>query len=392
MNDPSSGYSLEQCPLGALTDFASADRFHRQKVQEQASILEESPLAKAFLNGGTDAFLIVNPCRQIVAASGSFRDLTHVRSVDDLLGLRPGEVLNCVNAYKNAGGCGTSEFCRECGAVKAIMSGLAGNSASEECRMTRSVDGETQSLELQVFATPIEYRKEAFALVSIHDISHEKRRRALERIFFHDVINLAGGMEGILFGLRESAPPELKQGLELSYSTLREMIEEIVQQRDLSAAEMNELPVVPTPVNALQLLTQIQRVYGNYAVAKRKALQVKIDSCDIAFLTDPTLLRRVLGNLVKNAIEASSDGDTIRIKCERLGDEMVFSVTNPKEMLPEVSHQVFQRSFSTKGIGRGLGTYSVKLIGEKYLRGSVTFSSQEGEGTTFRVVLPLTLS
>jgi signal transduction histidine kinase len=49
--------------------------------------------------------------------------------------------------------------------------------------------------------------------------------------------------------------------------------------------------------------------------------------------------------------------------------------------------QIFQRFFSTKGPGRGLGTYSMKLFGERYLKGKVDFSSQAPQGTTFTVTL-----
>ena len=45
--------------------------------------------------------------------------------------------------------------------------------------------------------------------------------------------------------------------------------------------------------------------------------------------------------------------------------------------------QIFQRSFSTKGAGRGLGTYSVKLLSERYLKGAVGFRSTHAEGTRF---------
>jgi sensor histidine kinase regulating citrate/malate metabolism len=45
--------------------------------------------------------------------------------------------------------------------------------------------------------------------------------------------------------------------------------------------------------------------------------------------------------------------------------------------------QLFQRSFSTKGTGRGIGTYSMKLFGEKYLEGRVDFESTRENGTTF---------
>jgi sensor histidine kinase regulating citrate/malate metabolism len=49
----------------------------------------------------------------------------------------------------------------------------------------------------------------------------------------------------------------------------------------------------------------------------------------------------------------------------------------------DVQLQIFQRSFSTKGNGRGIGTYSIKLLTEQYLNGKVSFVSNESEGTRF---------
>jgi sensor histidine kinase regulating citrate/malate metabolism len=60
---------------------------------------------------------------------------------------------------------------------------------------------------------------------------------------------------------------------------------------------------------------------------------------------------------------------------------------NPTYMTEETKLQVFQRSFSTKGINRGLGTYSMKLLGERYLKGKVGFTSDEKNGTHFFIRL-----
>jgi sensor histidine kinase regulating citrate/malate metabolism len=68
---------------------------------------------------------------------------------------------------------------------------------------------------------------------------------------------------------------------------------------------------------------------------------------------------------------------------------VTFSVHNAAVMPPEVQMQVFQRSFSTKSeAGRGIGTHSMKLFGERYLGGDVRFISGEPEGTTFSITLP----
>jgi sensor histidine kinase regulating citrate/malate metabolism len=62
-----------------------------------------------------------------------------------------------------------------------------------------------------------------------------------------------------------------------------------------------------------------------------------------------------------------------------------FSIKNPGLIPAEVQSQIFQRSFSTKGKGRGLGTYSIKLLTERYLNGSVGFTSSIERGTEFFV-------
>jgi signal transduction histidine kinase len=110
------------------------------------------------------------------------------------------------------------------------------------------------------------------------------------------------------------------------------------------------------------------------------------------FVTDVRLLGRVLGNMLRNALEATQPGGTVTLTCESCADRVVFSVHNAAVMPEHVQVRLFRRSFSTKGgRGRGLGTHSIKLLGEQYLRGSVTFVSREPEGTTFSISLPQTL-
>ncbi len=92
--------------------------------------------------------------------------------------------------------------------------------------------------------------------------------------------------------------------------------------------------------------------------------------------------------MVKNAIEASSAGEVITASCRLADSTVTFSVHNPATIPQEVQLQLFKRSFSTKGAGRGLGTYSMLLLTEKYLKGRVWFTSADGEGTTFFVSVP----
>jgi signal transduction histidine kinase len=101
------------------------------------------------------------------------------------------------------------------------------------------------------------------------------------------------------------------------------------------------------------------------------------------------LLGRVIGNLLKNALEASAPGDQVTATCAADDHSVSFTIHNQTVMSPDVQLQLFQRSFSTKGPGRGLGTYSAKLLTERYLGGTVSFRSDAEHGTTFVVRYPL---
>jgi len=105
--------------------------------------------------------------------------------------------------------------------------------------------------------------------------------------------------------------------------------------------------------------------------------------------TDPEILCRVLSRMALNALEALPLGGQAQIWHERRAGRAAFVVQNPGCMPPDVADRVFQRSFSTKaGLGRGLGTYAMKLLGETILGGQVGFTTSWAEGTRFFIELP----
>jgi len=110
---------------------------------------------------------------------------------------------------------------------------------------------------------------------------------------------------------------------------------------------------------------------------------------DLCVMTDPVLVKRVAINMVKNACEASVEGQKVKIGFSRTSDSVVIKVHNESSIPEEVSSSIFKRSFSTKGEGRGLGTYSMRLLTERYLQGKIYFTSNKKSGTTFYAELPV---
>jgi signal transduction histidine kinase len=180
----------------------------------------------------------------------------------------------------------------------------------------------------------------------------------------------------------------LAESVESIKSASQQLLEEVDSHRRLLAAEKGDLAVKLSRIRSLSVVGQVTRKMSKPAAWRDRPIVIEANSEEFELLTDHTLLRRVLFNMVKNALEASSPGEEVRIACETSQSGGVFRVHNKQRIPRAVALQIFQRSFSTKGEGRGIGTYSMKLFGEKYLKGRVWFTTSE-EGTTFFISVPL---
>jgi signal transduction histidine kinase len=377
-------------PPGLLpTQFAPAERASRAAILEQArQILSMAPSQRTILDAVPSLVLILNNHRQIVLANRSAQETVN-RPEAELLGMRPGEALTCVHADEEDGGCGTTLFCSACGAVRAILASQRGLANAEECRIVRK--GTAESLDLRVWATPLHLSDEIYTIFSVQDIGDEKRRRALERIFFHDILNTVAGVSASAQLIRNAHVDALQDIPQMLNALTDRLIDEILSQRQLLDAENSELALALGPIDIPDLLYSLVRTCSQRSIAQDRYLRVVQPESYLPLITDATLLRRVLDNMLKNALEATPPGGTVTLGCQRHAMAVEFWVHNAADMPRDVQYQIFQRSFSTKGNGRGLGTYSIKLLSERYLQGHVSFESSAEAGTTFRAIFPLTM-
>jgi nitrogen fixation/metabolism regulation signal transduction histidine kinase len=373
------------------TDYAPAERASSDQINQEADLLIALPLLSQLLDSIPDIVLILNAQRQIVFANQALADAFGILDRREIYGTRPGEALQCIHADETIGGCGTTSFCKTCGAVNAILSGLRGKKKTEECRISQKNTG--NAFDLRVAATPFKSGDCSFVIFVATDISSEKRRNVLERTFFHDISNTLTGVVGYADLLHISSSSDRKDLLEELAINVHRLQEEINSQKGLISAESGDLSVCPESIRSREFLHEMVTFYkkGNFSSA---SMQTDIDdtSIDIMFVSDRTLLSRVFGNMLKNAIEASQPTDKVLAGCRLDNNNSIcFWVQNPQFIPPDIQLQIFNRSFSTKGAGRGIGTYSMKLLGEKYLKGKVAFSTAHDQGTIFSVTLPLIL-
>lgn len=214
-----------------------------------------------------------------------------------------------------------------------------------------------------------------------------RQRQAMQQVFLHDILNTAGSLKGVAELLVEARARDDSSLRELALNMAAHLVEEITAQRELMAAEAGTLETDRHPVSSLQVVRQLAERFEALPVSDGKRVRLDSGSVDEVVETDIRLLDRVLGNMVLNALEAETEGATISIGCEKKPGAVRFWVRNPGYILPANQARIFDGSFSTKGHNRGLGTYSMLLLGEKFLKGSVGFSTDPDRGTTFHITL-----
>ena len=372
-------------------------------VAATAATLARGPSAERVvgaLESTTEPTAVLNQHRQVVFANQAFQDLVGVQVLEELCGGRPGEILGCLNAAR---GCGDSPACRFCGAAQAIIeTQLSGKPLQRECHIAAAEGERTVGHDFMVRTTPFTIDGMTFTLIAFLDVSGQKRRHALERIFFHDILNTASSFKIHLQLMKKEESRQDTGRLVARLESIADtLVEEIQGQKVLLSAENGTLSVRRDLIESHSLITQLAAQVEGQQVAQGKKVQVAPFSESFSFVSDASLVKRILENMLKNALEASPEGATVLLRFRR-GDgrlrkggeatasaSAVFEVHNPTCMEEHVQRQVFRRYFSTKGQDRGLGTWGMKLLAEDYLKGSVSFRSTPEEGTTFTLSVPL---
>jgi K+-sensing histidine kinase KdpD len=371
------------------TYHASPDRSATEDILQSNNFIQNQPNITGLLDALPNFVMILDQNRQVVYINKSLHTFLKVTD-GSYLGKRPGELINCRYSSEMKWGCGTSKNCRFCGAVNSILeSQNSDKTVTKDCRIISSKGDVWTNYEFSVSSTDLKIEDKHFTLFNLIDISDKKRRLALERVFFHDLINSAGSLNGILDLLTQNElDNKYKNLLSIATSVSHELVDEIISQRQILDAENNELKVNFQPCNSLKILNQITSRMSHHAISKDKVITLDKGSVDVDFICDPKILARILINMAKNALEAVMASEEVILKVERNGNKIIFSSTNPGYIPEDIQLQIFHRTFSTKGENRGLGTYSMKMHTEKYLNGKIYFNTSLEKGTTFYCELP----
>ncbi len=143
-------------------------------------------------------------------------------------------------------------------------------------------------------------------------------------------------------------------------------------------------------VNCRELCSEIMDSVANMTGANQELL-LNYSLGEDQIVTDPKILKNILYNLISNAIKYSGENAQIFLDVSETPEELHFKVMDNGIGIPEPDHKhMFQRFFRASNVeniqGTGLGLNIVKRYVE-LMKGTISFVSKLGEGTTFKVIL-----
>ncbi|GIV98095.1 MAG: hypothetical protein KatS3mg057_2752 [Herpetosiphonaceae bacterium] len=202
----------------------------------------------------------------------------------------------------------------------------------------------------------------------------------------HEINNPLYAARNAVFLLEEDVPPELRNSpyLTMAREQLDRIARIIERMRNFYRPSRGDL----APCNLNQILEETLELAG---------LNLRHGSIKMIFTPAPDLpmvlsngdqLRQVFLNLILNAIEAMPDGGTLTVRTESRASFAVVEVQDTGIGIPaELRSRIFEPFFTSKPGGTGLGlAISAHIVTQH--GGRIEVESEEGQGTTFRVILP----
>lgn len=240
-------------------------------------------------------------------------------------------------------------------------------------------------------------------LIVLHDISDQKQletdRDAFTQMLVHDLRSplsaIIGGLQMIEIGILEHDEVEmLLESNRIALTSANKMLNLISSLLDVQKLETGQIDV---SLDQMELDSIIEETAGSLrplASQYKVNFEVDLDSSLPSIQGDAEHLRRVLTNLMDNAIKFVGSGGMVRVTAERDGEFVKVSVIDNGPGIPdEYRKSVFERYVQVPGVtgrrsGTGLGLTYSKMVVEMH-GGQIWVEPSEWGGSTFSLKLPI---
>ncbi|MDZ7363444.1 MAG: ATP-binding protein [candidate division KSB1 bacterium] len=213
--------------------------------------------------------------------------------------------------------------------------------------------------------------------------------REVARQVSHEIKNPLTALQLALYRLRQhfAADDQEESSVKESFQSLDD---ELAGLRHL-AEEFSDFARLPKAERVMDNLNDVVKLTAHLHEAgwpERIQIQLELDPDLPPRPIDREQIKRLLNNLLKNALEATPNRRCeVRMTTRRLDERAVLEIAdNGPGLSAEARQKLFQMNFTTKREGSGLGLVMVKRIVEEH-DGTIEAESEAGKGTRFRIVI-----
>ena len=238
------------------------------------------------------------------------------------------------------------------------------------------------------------------ALMGARDaaLAGEKAKADLLVVMSHEIRTPLNGMIGTIDLMQATAlSPQQREYLRIMTASGRLLMNHVNNILDMARLDSGKAELALGPVDLGQLIAEVAANQRPASAAQGNRLEVKIaPDCPLQVVSDAGRLRQVLLNLVGNAVKFTRDG-TITVTLDAPDAEGRFGIAVADTgigIAPADMERIFEDfvtldpSFARQAAGTGLGLGIVRRIVEQ-MGGTVAAESVPGQGSTFRLRLPL---
>ena len=220
-------------------------------------------------------------------------------------------------------------------------------------------------------------------------------RRQMTADIAHDLRTPLTVLAGYIESLRDGVLKPSATMMEVMYDEAQHLQRLVEDLRTLSLADANELPLNLQPTSPRELLEKLATAHAHQANQVNVSLKVEGQTTLSEIAMDPERMTQVVGNLVSNALRYTPTGGCIKLSAQQAANGMVLTVQdNGTGIAPEDLPRIFDRFYRADesrphDTGEsGLGLAIAKSIVEAH-GGRISAESTIGQGTTFKIVLPI---
>jgi signal transduction histidine kinase len=182
--------------------------------------------------------------------------------------------------------------------------------------------------------------------------------------------------------------------VEIILDNTRHLVRLLNDLLDLARSDAGRLTINPVRCEIGPIVAGAARLIMGLTNSRQQRLEVEIESDLPQVSVEPDRITQVLVNLLTNATEYCPEGSTIKVTASAVGSEVEVAVSDDGPGIPKDQRDhVFDRftrgeaGLTQRVGGTGLGLAISKSLIELH-GGAIGVTSKEGEGATFRIVLP----